>query len=104
EAVLLRGLAKAPGDRFPSATEFVRALDAAAAQTAPSVATPTARPVPAAASATAVASVPVAVPRAGLTRRQMLIGVAVGLFLVGGTIASYLLTREPESPPLSVSV
>jgi tRNA A-37 threonylcarbamoyl transferase component Bud32 len=119
EAVLLRGLAKAPDDRFPSATEFVRALDAAEAQTAPTIA-PRA-PQPAAAAplrAPAVTPAPTAVaprpsaaatdvgatPAAGLTRRQMLIGGAVGLFLVGGTIASYLLTREPESPPLSVSV
>jgi tRNA A-37 threonylcarbamoyl transferase component Bud32 len=118
EAVLLRGLAKAPDDRFPSATEFVRALDAAEAQTGPAVATRVPRP-----ATTAPASAPIVTPvhtpaaprpRAatdvvttpgpGLTRRQMLIGAAVGLLLVGGTVASYLLTREPEAPALSVSV
>jgi hypothetical protein len=116
EAVLLRGLAKAPDDRFPSATEFVRALDAAEAQTGPIVAPRAARPAPASAPSVSPARAPaaarpsaattdvVATPGAGLTRRQMLIAGAVGLFLVGGTIASYLLTREPEAPPVSVSV
>jgi hypothetical protein len=44
------------------------------------------------------------VPASTLSRRQLLVGSLIGLVLVGGTVASYLLTREPEAPPISVSV
>ena len=118
DAVVLKALAKDPANRFQSADEFIRALDAAEANpTAPigdtaafgavaaagaaEVTDPTAlapaaaaEPVPVAEQAEEEEEVPPSRRRL-LTRRRAII-LALLLLLAGGAVAAYALTR-PET-------
>ena len=108
EEVLFRGLAKDPAARYPSATEFVRALADAAAL-------PATGPGPARTAATAATrseqvTAPIVTARGnatrpgGSSRRRLIIGaIAAAVLVVAGT-AAYVLTREPEAPPLSIDI
>jgi beta-lactam-binding protein with PASTA domain/tRNA A-37 threonylcarbamoyl transferase component Bud32 len=104
DAVVLKALAKDPANRFSSAEEFIRALDAAEADPSGGALGDTAAFAPVAVPATeptAVASAPSAEPippppprRRIFTRNRLLI---LGLVLLAlGALLAYLLTR-PDS-------
>jgi predicted Ser/Thr protein kinase len=100
DPVVKRAMAKRPDDRFPSASAFAEALQAALAE-AP--AKPAAAPVDAESTllarpgATSAAATP---PRAAPTRSRLplLVGVAVAAVVIvaGG---AFLLLRSPSAPP-----
>ena len=109
EEVLLRGLAKEPKDRYGTASDLVKAIDAAARQpsgatiseqrvsvpTIPAPHAPTVVPVPSA-PAPAVASVPAS------SNRRLLLGglIAVGLLLAAGVVLYVLNPPVDEGPAL----
>jgi serine/threonine-protein kinase len=89
EAVVMRGLAKKPGDRFPSITAFARALDGKPEATAamPAVAP---APLPAPAPPARDDSEELVVPSIWTTSRATAVAVGVGVALV---IAALLVFR-----------
>lgn len=98
EQVLLKALAKAPADRFPSATEFVRALGDAVRGASATPVVPAAAPVyptPAVAAAAAAAPSPapaaVAGPATRIPRNARIGAALLALLLVGG--AAFAFTR-----------
>ena len=113
EEVLLRGLAKDPKDRYATAADLVRAIEAAARHPSPpSAAAPrvvaAAVPVPEPIAAPVVGSTPAGdeVPETAPTtsRRQLLVGgiVVVGL-LVAAAVTQYVFyPPAEEARPLSV--
>ncbi len=115
ETPLLKGLAKAPDDRYPTATEFVLALgESGEATPAPgAAAVPADLSVKPAAAAFPTAPPALAAPEAphppgGAGARPLLIGSVVGLFLVLAVGALMLVQRShsesPTAAPTSVAV
>jgi tRNA A-37 threonylcarbamoyl transferase component Bud32 len=110
EEVLLRGLAKDPKDRYGTAADLVKAIDAAARQpSSPAASIPTAPPLPqqqaaapraaTAPSATAPATAPGAPPSS--RRRLLLAGlILVGLLIVAAVVQYVLNPPEDEGPAL----
>ena len=94
EAVLLKGLAKPPGDRYPTASQFVSELAAAAAR-APVAA---AAPPSAAGPAEAVSAAPAWTVRAIRLTPVGIGAIALVLLLAGGGIA--LIFAAPGAKPV----
>ena len=110
DAVVLRALAKDPANRFQSADEFIRALDAAEADPSGGSLGDTAAYAPAAAGALAGAAMGADVAAAGapdgavapsegarggwITRRR--VAVLAAIVLLGGGVAAWALTRPEQ--------
>jgi len=127
EQVLLRGLAKDPGDRFATAGELIRALEAAGAAPAGAMAWQVADPAAGVAPPAPAPAQPRPTPQAplpatpapptpapaaapgptvpgGRSRRVLLAGAAGAVLLAAAGGAWYAFLREPEGPPIYVDV
>ncbi len=104
EEVLLRGLAKAPKDRYGTAADLVKAIDAAvrqpsgAAAAEPRVAAPHVTSAP----PSSVATAPLVAPAPALARRRLLLGglILVGLLIAAAVVQYVLNPPEEEGPAL----